>query len=134
MRVCLRTKKSLWSVMTSKMGRWCLFRENHRWLEIPAILWGWQRIKVRLMVWCTYFLLSTNRLSKRTVLLSYYLESGKYREALGVIDGLLQRSNSPAYVYYWRAEIMYQLAKYTAIWHAFETYLSRLSKTSSRLF
>ena len=72
------------------------------------------------------FSMSTNDLSKGTVLLSYYLESGEYREALRVIDALLQRSKSPPYVYYWRAEIMYLLQDYSESWYAFETYLKQI--------
>jgi hypothetical protein len=56
----------------------------------------------------------------------YYLESGEYREALRVIDALLQRSKSPAYVYYWRAEVLYQLEDYSGSWYAFEAYWKQI--------
>jgi hypothetical protein len=70
--------------------------------------------------------MSTNDLSNGTELLSNYLESGEYREASRVIDVLLQGFKSPPYVYYWCAEIMYQLEDYSGSWYAFETYLKQI--------
>lgn len=72
------------------------------------------------------FFLSKNDFSRGTALMSYYLESGEYREALRVIDALLQRSKSPAYVYYWRAEVLYQLKDYSGSWYAFEAYWKQI--------
>ncbi|MDG1241353.1 MAG: O-antigen ligase family protein [Opitutae bacterium] len=69
---------------------------------------------------------STNDLSKGTVLLRYYLERGEYLEALRIIEVLLQRSTAPPYVYYWRAEILYQLQDYSESWYTFDTYLKQI--------
>jgi O-antigen ligase/tetratricopeptide (TPR) repeat protein len=72
------------------------------------------------------FFASSNDLAKGTALLSYYLESGEFREALRVVNELLRQSNSPGYVYYWRAEMLYQLEDYSESWYAFEAYWKQL--------
>ena len=59
-------------------------------------------------------------------LIRYYLERAEYREALRVIDALLQLSEPPAYVYYWRAEILYQLEDYPGSWSAFDAYWKQI--------
>jgi len=43
-----------------------------------------------------------------------------------VIDALLQLSEPPAYVYYWRAEILYQLEDYPGSWSAFDAYWKQI--------
>jgi hypothetical protein len=72
------------------------------------------------------FFLSTNDFSKGIALISYYLEGAEYREALRVIDALLQLSEPPTYVYYWRAEILYQLEDYLGSWSAFDAYWKQI--------
>ena len=72
------------------------------------------------------FFASSNDLARGTALMSYYLEGGEYREALRVVDELLQQSHSPGYVYYWHAEILYQLEDYSESWYAFEAYWKQL--------
>ena len=72
------------------------------------------------------FFASSSNLSKGTALLSYYLESSEYREALRIVDALLLQANAPGYVYYWRAEILYQLKDYSESWYAFEAYWEQL--------
>ena len=66
------------------------------------------------------FFAASNDLAKGTALLGYYLENDEYSEALLVVDQLLKQSNPPRYVYYWRAEILYQLQDYSESWYAFE--------------
>ena len=68
------------------------------------------------------FFAASNDLSKGTALMSYYIENDEYSEALLVVNQLLKQSNPPDYVYYWRAEILYQLQDYAESWYAFEDY------------
>jgi hypothetical protein len=72
------------------------------------------------------FFAGSSDFSKGTALMAYYLEGGEYREALRVLDVSLQQSNPPGYMYYWRAEILYQLEDYSESWYAFEAYLKQL--------
>lgn len=72
------------------------------------------------------FFASSNDLAKGTALMSFYLGGGEYREALRVVDELLKQSNPPRYVYYWRAEILYQLEDYSESWYAFEAYWEQI--------
>jgi O-antigen ligase len=90
--------------------------------EIPEVVMDQSQIDDLKRV----FSMSTNDLSNGTVLLSNYLESGEYQKASRVIDVLLQGFKSPPYVYYWCAEIMYQLEDYSGSWYAFETYLKQI--------
>ena len=72
------------------------------------------------------FLASPNDVVKGTTLLRIYLDQGELREALLVVDALLENSKPPAYAYYWRAEVLYQLKDYIESWDAFEAYLERI--------
>ncbi len=74
------------------------------------------------------FFVASNDLAKGTALMGYYLKGGEYWEALRVVDVLLQQSNSPGYLYYWRGEILYQLEDYPESWYAFETYFRLLKE------
>ena len=74
------------------------------------------------------FFASSNDLAKGTALVGYYIEDGAYREALRVLDVFLQQSNPPGYMYYWRAEILYQMEDYSESWYAFEAYWKQLDQ------
>lgn len=80
-----------------------MIREGMAVPGIPEVAMGQGQIDSLKRV----FFLSTNDFSKGIALIRYYLERAEYREALRVIDALLQLSEPPAYVYYWRAEILY---------------------------
>lgn len=72
------------------------------------------------------FFAASNDLAKGTALMGVYLKSGEYSEALLVVNQLLKQSNPPQYVYYWRAEILYQLEDYSESWYAFEEYWKQI--------
>jgi O-antigen ligase/tetratricopeptide (TPR) repeat protein len=68
------------------------------------------------------FFAASNDLLKGTALMSIYLENDEYLEALEVVNKLLKQPKLPRYVYYWRAEILYQLGDYSESWYAFQDY------------
>ncbi|MGZ0656706.1 O-antigen ligase family protein [Coraliomargarita sp. W4R72] len=63
---------------------------------------------------------------KGTALVSIYLEEQNYEKALSILDRLLETHKPPLYLYYWRAECLYQLQDYIDSWYSFETYLEQV--------
>tara|TARA_B100001971_G_scaffold210312_1_gene235545 strand:- start:14814 stop:17342 length:2529 start_codon:yes stop_codon:yes gene_type:complete len=63
---------------------------------------------------------------KGTKLISIYLKEQQYERALSVLDRLLETPNAPLYIYYWRAECLYQLQDYIESWYSFEKFLEQL--------
>ncbi|WP_269525653.1 O-antigen ligase family protein [Coraliomargarita parva] len=72
------------------------------------------------------FMTNSRDLSKGTALLRKYLAKQDYRKILSVCDRMIEQSRAPVYVYYWRAEALYQLQDYVECWYAFEAYLGQL--------
>jgi|GEM_PF-359156 len=72
------------------------------------------------------FFAASNDLAKGTALMGYYVEQGDYSDALLVAEQLLKHSNPPSYVYYWRAEILYELEDYFESWYAFQEYWKQI--------
>ncbi len=60
---------------------------------------------------------------KGTALLRVFLDAGELVRALEVTDSMLKGRKPPAYVYYWRAEILYRMDDLIESWYAFEAYV-----------
>jgi O-antigen ligase len=74
------------------------------------------------------FTAASNDPIKGTALIRYYMDSANSREALKVVDRLIESSKKiPDYLYYLRAEILYDLGDYAESWYAFETYWKQLN-------
>lgn len=67
---------------------------------------------------------------KGTALLSIYIEEQAYAKALPVLERMLEAHKPPLYLYYWRAECLYQVQEYIESWYSFETYLEALWQRS----
>jgi tetratricopeptide (TPR) repeat protein len=72
------------------------------------------------------FFTASNDVFKGTALMRYCIVQGDYSEALLVADQLLKHPNPPSYVYYWRAQILYELDDFSESWYAFQEYWNRL--------
>jgi tetratricopeptide (TPR) repeat protein len=71
------------------------------------------------------FSVQPNDTTKGFALLATYLSLEDYEKALVVVDGMLAEDSSPLQLYYWRAEVLYQLNEYIESWFAFREYLRR---------
>jgi O-antigen ligase len=63
---------------------------------------------------------------KGTALLYFYVKQNNYEKALQVLDRLFEAEKVPLYLYYWRAECLYQVGEYIESWYSFEKYLEKL--------
>jgi len=63
---------------------------------------------------------------KGTALLHLYVEQAEFEKALSILDRLLENHKPPLYLYYWRAECLYQLEDFIESWYSFEAYLDEL--------
>lgn len=71
------------------------------------------------------YAVAPNDVMKGTALLSIYVEQKEYGKALPIMDRLLENHKPPLYLYYWRAECLYQLQDYIESWYSFEAYLDK---------
>ncbi|MEN8792587.1 MAG: O-antigen ligase family protein [Lentimonas sp.] len=60
---------------------------------------------------------------KGTTLLSAYIEADRLELGLEVTDAMLETQKAPAYVHYWRAEILYRMEDIIESWYAFRDYI-----------
>ena len=63
---------------------------------------------------------------KGTALFNFYLKRQDYEKALPILDRLLEAHKPPLYLYYWRAECLFQVEEYVESWYNFEEYLEKL--------
>ena len=116
----------LYAMLRQKQFRYeeavAMMREGLPVEEVPEVRIDLSRIE-RLR---RSFFAASNDLAKGTALLGFYLEQGNYSEALLVVDQLIKQSNPPSYVYYWRAEILYELEDFFESWYAFQEYSEQL--------
>ncbi|MFT5837236.1 MAG: tetratricopeptide (TPR) repeat protein [Candidatus Azotimanducaceae bacterium] len=72
------------------------------------------------------YVVAPKDIMKGTSLLYIYVQKNEYERALPILDRLLESHKPPLYLYYWRAECLYQVEEYFESWYAFETYLEKL--------
>jgi O-antigen ligase len=65
---------------------------------------------------------------KGTALLSAFWQKSDFVRALQVADALLESPRSPAYVHYWRGEILYQMDDVIESWYAFSEYVTLVNE------
>ncbi|MGB0415382.1 MAG: O-antigen ligase family protein, partial [Coraliomargarita sp.] len=61
---------------------------------------------------------------KGTALLRVYMDKKDYENALFVAQSMADFQQPPAYAFYWKGEILYQMGDYIESWYAFEDYLN----------
>lgn len=61
---------------------------------------------------------------KGTALLRAYIDEEDYANALLVAQTMCEFQNPPAYAFFWKAEVLYQMGDYIESWYAFDEYLS----------
>ncbi|WPJ94241.1 O-antigen ligase family protein [Coraliomargarita algicola] len=118
----------LWSLLLKDQAKFQQaiqqIREHVEVPEIPAVKVNLEEVSMARLT-REYAVDSGDRM-KGATLISIYLEGQEYEKALSVLDRLLETPQPPLYLYYWRAECLYQLQDYIESWYSFEKYLERL--------
>ncbi|MGJ8654202.1 MAG: O-antigen ligase family protein [Opitutaceae bacterium] len=94
-------------------------RENMPIPEIPKV----SMAEATLTRLSREFAVMPSDVAKGTALLSQYIDKENYDSALDVADAILMVRNPPAYIYYWRAEVLYQLGRNLESWNSFNAYM-----------
>jgi tetratricopeptide (TPR) repeat protein len=116
----------LWSLLRKNQADFeravQLVREN---VEVPPV----PHVKIDDAVFARLtreYAVAPRDIMKGTALLYFYVEQGSFEKALPILDRLLESEKAPLYLYYWRAECLYQVGEYIESWFSFEEYLEKL--------
>jgi tetratricopeptide (TPR) repeat protein len=115
----------IWSLLRKEQGQFQdaveVAREAVPIVELPRV----ERSKVDLIRLKRDFSYDAKDLMDGTALLRAYVDEQDYAKALQVAVVLLEVSSPPQYVYYWHAELLYQMGDYLESWFAFEAYIKQ---------
>lgn len=99
-----------------------LIRKNVKVPSVPEVSLD-QAVLARLT---REYAVAPKDIMKGTALLDFYVQRQEYDKALPILDRLLESHKPPLYLYYWRAECLFQIQEYIESWYTFEKYLEKL--------